>query len=54
MFCAAYRRDLESDCDIIEEIIRVYGYDKMVSISIWKTQCRLTEAKHRRRNCATE
>lgn len=30
-FAPAYRRDLESDCDIIEEIIRVYGYDKIVS-----------------------
>lgn len=25
-----YRDDLEADCDIIEEIIRVYGYDKIV------------------------
>ena len=30
-FAPAYRRDLESDCDIIEEIIRVYGYNKIVS-----------------------
>lgn len=25
-----YRDDLEADCDMIEEIIRVYGYDKIV------------------------
>ncbi len=32
LFCVVpeYRDDLEADCDIIEEIIRVYGYDKIV------------------------
>lgn len=34
----AFRRDLERDCDIIEEIIRVYGYDKIVSTRLEKTE----------------
>lgn len=33
----ANRRDIEKDCDIIEEIIRVYGYDKIVSSRLENT-----------------
>lgn len=40
VICAAppYREDISRDCDIIEEIIRIYGYDKINSTLLGNSQ----------------